>query len=201
MVRDFADRPLDPDVTERILQTALRAPSAGFAQGWAFLALTEPADRERFWTFVPNQAKHTPGMRNAPLVVIPMADKSAYLAHYHRPGRVWEHGAEDQWPVPYWFVDTAMATVLMLLAAVDEQLGGFFFWIMPSAAEGFTSETIFGNLAALRTEFGIPDEFAPIGALAIGYRAPNLPPQDPTVSERRRDPSEIIHRGHWGRHR
>lgn len=37
MVRQFADRPLAPEAVERILASALRAPSAGFAQGWAFL--------------------------------------------------------------------------------------------------------------------------------------------------------------------
>ncbi|NUO59642.1 MAG: nitroreductase family protein, partial [Hamadaea sp.] len=40
MVRQFEDRPLAPEVVERILATALRAPSAGFAQGWEFLVLT-----------------------------------------------------------------------------------------------------------------------------------------------------------------
>ncbi|MFI5882111.1 nitroreductase family protein [Streptomyces sp. NPDC051554] len=38
MIRHYSDRSLTPEVTERILASALRAPSAGFFQGWAFLA-------------------------------------------------------------------------------------------------------------------------------------------------------------------
>lgn len=40
MVRDYTDQPLAPEVVERVLDAALRAPSAGSAQGWAFLVLT-----------------------------------------------------------------------------------------------------------------------------------------------------------------
>lgn len=49
MVRNYAESPLAPAMRERILDNALRAPSAGFSRGWAFLALEEPADRLRFW--------------------------------------------------------------------------------------------------------------------------------------------------------
>jgi len=51
MVRNFdPDRPVPAELVDRLLEHAIRAPSAGFSQGWAFLVLTEPADRERFWT-------------------------------------------------------------------------------------------------------------------------------------------------------
>ena len=42
------DRPVPGDVVDRILQNGLRAPSAGFSQGWAFLVLDDPADVARF---------------------------------------------------------------------------------------------------------------------------------------------------------
>ncbi|MGW4795167.1 nitroreductase family protein, partial [Nonomuraea sp. NPDC004297] len=45
MVRAFTDQPLDPDVVDRVLRAANRAPSAGFSQGWALLALSEPEER------------------------------------------------------------------------------------------------------------------------------------------------------------
>jgi len=59
MIRHYSDKPLAPEVVERILASALRAPSAGFSQGWAFLALTDPADRARFWPFVPTRVEAT----------------------------------------------------------------------------------------------------------------------------------------------
>jgi hypothetical protein len=64
MIRHYSNRPLDPDVVERVLASALRAPSAGYTQGWAFLALTDPADRARFWPFCPTRVERTPAMQN-----------------------------------------------------------------------------------------------------------------------------------------
>ena len=34
MVRHYSGRPLAPEVIERVLASALRAPAAGFAPGW-----------------------------------------------------------------------------------------------------------------------------------------------------------------------
>jgi hypothetical protein len=68
MVRHYSDRPLAPEVVKRVLASALPAPSAGFSQGWAFLALTDSVDRARFWPFVPTRVAQTPTMQDAPLV-------------------------------------------------------------------------------------------------------------------------------------
>ena len=46
MVRNYdPDRPVPPEVLDRLMANALHAPSAGFSQGWGFLVLTERADR------------------------------------------------------------------------------------------------------------------------------------------------------------
>jgi nitroreductase len=65
MIRHYSSRPLDPEIIERVIANALRAPSAGFAQDWAFLALTDAADRARFWPFVPGRVAGTPTMQEA----------------------------------------------------------------------------------------------------------------------------------------
>jgi nitroreductase len=188
MVRDFADRAVAPEVAERILRSGLRAPSAGFAQGFSFLVLTGQADLERFWPFVPNQTRHTPGMMRAPLVVVPIADKATYLDR--RP--------ETSWPAPYWSIDTGMAAMLIQLQAIDEGLDSFFFWLMPEARAGRPDSEISAHVRLFRDEFGIPDGHDPIGAIAIGYRAPDLPPQKASLAADRRTPESQIHRGRWG---
>ncbi|NDZ78529.1 nitroreductase [Streptomyces sp. SID10853] len=81
-----------------------------------------------------------------------------------------------------------MASLLMLLTAVDEGLGACFFGIMPE------------HLQPFRAEFGIPGTYDPIGGITVGYRADDLPPQGARVGERRRARAEVVHRGHWGRH-
>jgi nitroreductase len=184
MVRHYTDEPLDPEVVERILAAALRAPSAGFSQGWEFLALTAPDDRERFWPYVPTTVGPFPGLRPAPLIVVPVADKRVYLDSYADRGL----GDESRWPVPYWHIDTGMAALLMMLTAIDAGLGSCFIGILPE------------HLPPFKAEFGIPDALEPIGAVTVGHRSPEEPPPDRArFAARRRPAAEIIHRGRWGR--
>jgi nitroreductase len=49
MVRRYdTNRPVPPEIVDRIVRNGLRAPSAGFSQGWGFLVLDDPADIARF---------------------------------------------------------------------------------------------------------------------------------------------------------
>src|SRR5207342_584953 len=48
MIRAYTDEPVDAAVVDRILRNAVRAPSAGFSQGWAFLVLDTPEAIARF---------------------------------------------------------------------------------------------------------------------------------------------------------
>ena len=62
MVRDYdADRPVPAEVRERLLENALRAPSAGFSQGWGFLVLEAAEDRNRYWSATADEASRTAG--------------------------------------------------------------------------------------------------------------------------------------------
>ena len=45
MVRAYSDRPLPEGTADRLVRAALRAPSAGFSQGWGFLVLDAADDR------------------------------------------------------------------------------------------------------------------------------------------------------------
>src|SRR5438874_4019209 len=93
MVRNFDDRPVDPEVVERILANGLRAPSAGFSQGWAFLVLEGREEAERFWqaSFDPAQREEFrwPGLFRAPLLVVALSHKQAYLDRYAEPDKGW----------------------------------------------------------------------------------------------------------------
>lgn len=189
MVRDYTDEPLSSACIERVLASALRAPSAGFSQGWAFLALIEQPDRDRFWQFAATQVEHSPGMRRAPLIVVSLSHKDAYLDRYAEPDKGWVDRAETRWPAPYWDIDTGMATLLILLKAVDEGLGACFFGLMPD------------QLGPFREAFGIPAGYVPIGATTVGHRPGSVAPQSSRVSERRRPIADVIHRGAWGVHR
>lgn len=54
------------------------------------------------------------------MVVVPFACKNDYLDRYAEPDKGWTDRDESRWPVPYWYIDTGMAALNMLHAAVAE---------------------------------------------------------------------------------
>ena len=86
MVRNYSSEPVDRSVLDRILEGALRSPSAGFSQGWAFLVLDRKEDVDRFWevTTSPGELPDSwlRGMTTAPVLIIPCSSKAAYLQRY-----------------------------------------------------------------------------------------------------------------------
>jgi nitroreductase len=180
MVRKFhADRPVPKESVDRILHNATRGPSAGFSQGQAFLVL-EGEDLAKFWALRPNSN----GVSTAPLMIVPFAAKHVYLDRYAQSDKGWTDRDEARWPVPFWHIDTGMATLLILQTVVDEGLGALYFGIMPE------------DVAPFRELYGVPDEYEPIGAVAIGYSDE----AEQSGSPRRRKRfaiDEIVHYGRW----
>lgn len=193
MHRRFTDQPVAADAVDRITRNAVRAPSAGFSQGWAFVVLDTAQDRDRFWAAsTPQDAERSErdmsawlaGMRTAPVIVLALASKAAYLRRYAEKDKGWEDLDEARWPVPFWHVDVGMASLLMLQTAVDEGLGACFFGVPPE------------HVPAVRAELGIPDEYEITGVVAVGHPAGGGAKGSPT--RRRRKPlDEVVRRGGW----
>ena len=180
MVRQFTGEPVSAQSLERILDNAVRGPSAGFSQGQAFLVLTDPEDLKRFWTVAGVAAAES--VASAPLVIVPMSSKRVYLDRYALPDKGWTDRDEKRWPVPFWHIDTGMAALLILLTVTDEGLGALYFGIVPEAVQPF------------REAFGVPDDHEPIGAIAIGHNA-EAAPRD--LRSRRRPAPDVVHYGRW----
>ncbi len=186
MVRTFRDAPVDPAVLDRILKHGYRAPSAGYTQGYAFLVLEGREATGRFWDVVSNGDREWPhqGLKNAPVIVVVFGSKKAYLDRYAEPDKGWTDRDEGRWSAPYWHVDAAFAAMLILLSAVDEGLGALFFGLYPP------------TIPAFKTEFGVPEEWDAIGAVALGHAAPDT--VESSARTRARKPeNEFIHRGAW----
>ena len=187
MVRRYdTSRPVPPEVVDRIVRNGLRAPSAGFAQGWGFLVLTDSADIARFRDAArPEQDADGwfAAQVDAPLLVIPHSNKDAYLDRYAMPDKGRTERSEAWWPAPYWDIDTGMASLLMLLTAVDAGLGACFFGIPVE------------RIPVYREAFGVPDKFTPIGGISIGYSTD--PPRN--FSHQRKPMSQTVYRGRWGK--
>ena len=186
MVRNFDDRPIDGETVERLLANAVRAPSAGFTQGWAFLVLEGPEQTKRFWdaSTAPEQddaRRRWPGVLRAPLIVVCLASERAYRERYAEPDKARTGGADDAWPAPWWYVDCAFAALLLLLTAVDAGLGALFFGV--------------ADHDGLRAAFGVPADHVAVGAVAVGHPLPDEP--SASLARGRRSLDEVVHRGRW----
>lgn len=188
MVRSFDGRPVGAGAVDRLLAAAVRAPSAGFTQGWDFVVLEGAAQTGRFWDHTLPAGERAsfrwPGLLRAPVIVLPLSSRRAYLDRYAETdkARAGLH-VESAWPVPYWDVDCGFATMLLLLAAVDQGLGASFFGI-------------FRGERALLADLGVPEAYRPIGAVALGHPADDVRPST-SVARGRRPLDEVVHRGGW----
>jgi nitroreductase len=184
MVRRFTTEPVSEKALERILHNSQRGPSAGFSQGQEFLVLRGD-ELPRFWE-VAGQ-KPTDPITTAPLVIVPLSVKDAYLDRYARPDKGWTDRDEARWPVPFWHIDTGMAALLILQTVVDEGLGALYFGISPD------------HEAAFKSEYGIPESHAPIGAIAIGHS--DEPKQEGSSAQKlpRRAAEDVVHYGRFTR--
>ena len=187
MVRSYdPDRPVPGPLRDKLIRHALRAPSAGFSQGWGFLVLEEAADRALFWsTTATGQAPDgwLTRMRTAPLIIVPMSNKSVYLDRYAQDDKGWTDRDESRWPVPYWDIDTGFAALLIHLTAVDQGLASCFI--------GLPADRV----ADFKAAFGVPEPFTPIGALTVGYGAPDK--RSPSLRRGHRPVDDVVHHGRW----
>ncbi|MFL6155852.1 MAG: nitroreductase family protein [Marmoricola sp.] len=191
MIRNYADRPVDRAVVDRALRNATHAPSAGFSQGWGFLVLDTPDDVRRWWTVTTDpESLAAPddwltGMMRAPVAVVPCSSKAAYLKRYAESDKGWTDEDESRWPVPFWHMDAAMASLLILQTAVDEGLGACFFGIPPE------------RVPAVRSEFSIADGFDPVGVITLGHRVGDTGNAGSPARRARRPLDDVVHRGSW----
>jgi nitroreductase len=191
MIRNYAEEPVDPAIVERALRNATHAPSAGFSQGWGFLLLDTADDVRRWWeaTTDPESLADPDdwltGMMRAPVVIVPCSSKAAYLRRYAESDKGWTDEAESRWPVPFWHMDTAMASLLILQTAVDEGLGACFFGIPVD------------KLGAVRETFAIDPAFDPVGVITLGHRVPDTGNAGSPARRRRKPIDDVVRRGRW----
>ena len=126
-----------------------------------------------------------PGLFNAPLIFLVLADSRQYLERYSEPDKASTGLGEskDAWVAPYWTIDASFATMTFLLALHDAGLGALFF--------AHSSED------ELRRHFMIPHEVEILGTLAVGYEA-DVPAQRGRSARRpTRTSDSVIHLERW----
>jgi nitroreductase len=189
MVRAFDGRPIPRDCVERLLAYTQRGPSSGFTQGFEFLVFDGPEQTSTFWSSIsPATRDYLAAVTPAPLIIVPFAHEQAYVDRYRQPDKLAtarESGAD--FPAPYWFIDPAFAAMLVLLGAIDEGLGAFYFSVDANrrAVESFVKR------------FAVPDGNWPIGAIAVGYPREEGGPDRKAIKAGRRRAEHVLHMGTW----
>ncbi len=185
MVRNFSDKPVDMQTIARIVDLTRHAPSAGFTQGQSFVVVTNPETKKAIANTCEEaeyvQRGFAPFISKAPVLLIPCASEAAYHRRYQEKDKVNADGSEIVWPVPYWFMDIGCAVMIALLAAIDEGL-----------VCAFAGSK---DLDSLRSILRMPAEVAPIGVVAVGYRAPDQP--SPSLKRGRKLDADYVHYESW----
>ncbi len=92
MVRSFRTQPLDPALVGQLVEAALRAPTAGNTRGTAWLVLSAPPDRARYWDLATTPdwratSRRWPGLARAPVLALSLTSPHLYRARYREPDK------------------------------------------------------------------------------------------------------------------
>lgn len=188
MVRHFTSEAIAPEVLERILVQAQRAPSAGFTQGQSFVVVTRSELKREIAHLCMEEdyveGGYHPFISEAPVLIIPCTSEEAYHKRYQEADKLDEDDEEIDWPIPFWYMDIGCSVMILLLAVVDEGLGA-----------GFAGIVSRENIQTLRELLHIPATVTPVGVIPVGYRAQDVP--SASLKRGRKQPGEFIHYENW----
>ena len=176
--------------SDRILDAALRSPTAGNTQGTAWVVLEGPEETADYWDATTDERLAGAGTSSGP-TAWPGRPSSSWPMRRPRPTSPATPSRTRQtsglgdgrptWPVPYWFGDAAFGVMTVLLGAVDAGLGA-------CVLGAFRGE------AALATRLGVPAGWRLFGAVVLGRARRQGPPLAPRSTGRATAPAERIHR-------
>ena len=149
-VRKFdATKKVEEEKVEKILRAAMCAPSAMDKRPWEFVVVRDPAQLKLLGERLPNSRVG----QGAQLAIVVCGNEDNGL-----PGR----GKE------YWIHDCSAATMNILLAAKGLGLGAVWTGVYPGE----------DRVAVVREVLAIPEGYAPLNVIPLGYPAENPTPKD-----------------------
>ncbi len=156
-IRKYTDRNVPDEVIERLLRTALTAPSARNTRTTRFLVVT---DRDLLTRMADMRDYGSAFLKGAPLAIVVLGETT---------------GSD------LWRENGAITATILQLACVDEGLGSCWIHVhgRPRRKDAPTGETASDYLRSL---LPIPDTCEPLCILSVGYSdfqpAPLPPPDD-----------------------
>ena len=160
MVRRYRPDALATEPLERIVDAAVRAPSAGWSQGVRLVVVTDAETRRTIASVNAEDHYVARGfdawLSVAPAHIVLCVRPDDYRERYAEADKAASRGP-DRWHVPFWWVDAGAALEALLLAAVDEGL-----------AAGFLDVA---DPRAMRQVLDIPDDVEIVGLVTVGHPA------------------------------
>lgn len=148
-IRDFQDKPLEDEKVEKLLRTAMAAPSARNEQPWSFIVIKD----KKILQAISANFNNIKMAEKAPLAIVVCGDLDKSI-----PGD----------GLTYWVQDTSAATENLLLAAHSMGLGAVWCGIYP----------IQERVALLKNILKIPENIIPLNVIPVGYPAEDPAPKD-----------------------
>ena len=184
MVRHYRREPIPRETLERIAGTVRRAPSAGFSQGQRLLVIDDPHLLSQL--AVGGSTTLEPWFESAPAHVLVLTREADYHDRYTKYDKL-QDGSEIAWPAPFWYVDAGAALMLVLLAAIDEELAAGVYGV-PVEEE-----------ARWRDLLGIPDDLRIVAGATLGRPLPDPEWSKVTsrATQRRRSLDELVRWNRW----
>jgi len=155
-VREYTNAPIERSVVERLINTAILAPSAINLQPWAFAVVLDPARIEEFgkraktWSLSNfGQTSFTPELRK-------MLEDPSFTMFYHAPALVVVLAKSSDTQDAE---DCCLAAENLMLAARDQGLGTC--WI------GLARPWL--NLSSTKAELKLPNQYRVVAPIVLGH--------------------------------
>jgi nitroreductase len=161
--RDFTAQAVDDETIRRLIDSAVRAPSASNEQPWTFTVVRDQAlldrvsDEAKSYLLATLPAGPDSGRRRASLT------DDSFQLFYHAPVLIVISGSA---PRPWVAEDCALAAQNLMLAAYSVGLGTC--WI--GLARGYL------NTAEGKNALGLPASWVPVSPIIVGYPKVQTPP-------------------------
>jgi nitroreductase len=163
MIRSYKNEPVPEEKIQRLLRYAVQAPSAGNLQPWEFIVVKNPDVRAQLTKAAMNQTS----VATAPVTIVTCADIRRMGSQYGARGSFFS------------LVDASFASLLILLGAVEQDLGACFIG-------SYNPEEVAQVLS-------LPAHVRPVGLITIGY-----PAERPQKPKTKKIPlSKLVHVDKW----
>ncbi len=162
MIRKYLPDKIPDRIISKLIKNASKAPSAGHTQVQEFIIVRDPATKKKLRQASVNQK----AIEDAPVLIVVCSNTSRSVERYGQRGRDF-----------YSIMDGAFASMLILLTAVNEEIGA-----------GFVGAFEDDKIAKI---LELPEYVKPIGIIALGY-----PDESPAKLEWIQN-EQIVHYERW----